>query len=78
MKTSNITGAITIPNDRDIIIPGDNCEIHVELEVPGVVWPQLRFAMREGGYTVAVGVVTEVLEYLDMYGLYRFNTDFVL
>ncbi len=61
MKTSNITGGIMLPNDRDVITPGDNCEINVELEVPGVVWPQLRFAMRESGYTCAVGVITEVL-----------------
>jgi len=60
MKTSNITGALTLPTDRDVITPGDNCEIDVTLEVPGVVWPQLRFAMREGGYTVAIGVITEV------------------
>ena len=60
MKTANITGAITLPTDRDVITPGDNCEIDVTLEVPGVVWPQLRFAMRESGYTVAVGVITEV------------------
>lgn len=61
MKTSNITGAITLPTDRDVITPGDNCSIDVALEVPGVVWKGLRFAMREGGYTVAVGVITEVL-----------------
>merc|ERR1712176_1619339 len=61
LKTSNITGALTLPTDRDVITPGDNCEIDVALEVPGVIWPQLRFAMREGGYTVAVGVITEVV-----------------
>eukprot|EP01083_Nonionella_stella_P093871 263280_1 len=61
MKTSNITGLLTLPTDRDVITPGDNCEIDVALEVPGVVWPQLRFAMREGGLTVAVGVITEVM-----------------
>mmetsp|Transcript_15826 Transcript_15826/g.25121 ORF Transcript_15826/g.25121 Transcript_15826/m.25121 type:complete len:429 (+) Transcript_15826:98-1384(+) len=61
MKTSNITGGLTLPSDRDVITPGDNCEIEVALEVPGVVWPQLRFAVRESGYTVAVGVVTEVI-----------------
>eukprot|EP00485_Elphidium_margaritaceum_P000819 CAMPEP_0202688778 /NCGR_PEP_ID=MMETSP1385-20130828/4216_1 /ASSEMBLY_ACC=CAM_ASM_000861 /TAXON_ID=933848 /ORGANISM="Elphidium margaritaceum" /LENGTH=435 /DNA_ID=CAMNT_0049343819 /DNA_START=58 /DNA_END=1365 /DNA_ORIENTATION=+ len=61
MKTANITGALTLPADRDVITPGDNCEIEVALEAPGVVWPQLRFAMRESGYTVAVGVVTEVI-----------------
>jgi len=60
LKTSNITGAITLPPDRDVIAPGDHCPIDVTLEVPGVVWPQLRFAMREGGYTVAIGVITAV------------------
>lgn len=62
MKTANITGGLTLPSDRDVITPGDNCEIDVTLEVPGVVWPQLRFAMRESGYTVAVGVITEVTD----------------
>lgn len=60
LKTSNITGALTLPSDRDVITPGDNCEITVALEVPGVIWKGLRFAMREGGYTCAVGVITEV------------------
>ena len=62
IKTSNITGAITLPNDRDIITPGDNCQIDVVLEVPGVIWTQARFAMRESGYTVGVGVITEVTD----------------
>lgn len=62
MKTSNITGALTLPTDRDVITPGDHCEVDVCLEVPGVVWPQLRFAMREGGYTVAIGVITQIMD----------------
>jgi len=60
MKTSNITGSITCPDDREVISPGDHCEIGVKLEVPGLLWPQMRFAMREGGSTVGVGVITEV------------------
>ena len=61
-KTANITGEIGGLIDRDVIMPGDNCEIQVKFELPGVIWPQLRFAIREGGHTVAVGVISEILD----------------
>lgn len=61
LKTANVTGEIGALSDRDIITPGDNLEINVTLEVPGPLWPQLRFAIRESGNTVGVGVVSEVL-----------------
>jgi elongation factor Tu len=61
LKTANITGTIGLLGDREVIAPGDNCEICVDLEAPGVVWDKMRFAMREGGKTVGVGVVTEVI-----------------
>jgi len=61
IKTANVSGEITCPTDREVIMPGDNTEITVNLQYPAVVWPQLRFAMREGGNTVAVGVITEVI-----------------
>jgi len=61
LKTANITGAVTISSDREVLAPGDNSEITVELEQPAVIWEKLRFIMRESGNTVGVGMITQVL-----------------
>jgi elongation factor Tu len=61
-RTTDITGTVTLPEDKQMVMPGDNTEITVELIHPIAMDPGLRFAIREGGRTVASGQVTEVTE----------------
>jgi elongation factor Tu len=60
-RTTDITGMVTLPEGRDMIMPGDNSEIEVELIYPIAMEKGLKFAIREGGHTVASGQVTEVI-----------------
>ncbi len=59
-RTTDVTGIITLPADKEMCIPGDNVEIGVELITPIAIEVGLRFAIREGGRTVGSGVVTSV------------------
>ena len=61
-RTTDITGTVTLPADKQMIMPGDNTEIDVELIYPIAMDKGLRFAIREGGRTVASGQVIEVNE----------------
>jgi elongation factor Tu len=61
-RTTDITGSVTLPEDRQMVMPGDNCEIHVELIHTIAIEKGLRFAIREGGRTVAAGAVTDIIE----------------
>jgi elongation factor Tu len=61
-RTTDITGTVTLPEDKQMIMPGDNTEISVELIHPIAMEKGLRFAIREGGRTVASGQVTEIIE----------------
>ena len=61
-RTTDITGTVTLPDDRQMVMPGDNCEVQVELIHTIAVEKGLRFAIREGGRTVAAGAVTEIIE----------------
>jgi elongation factor Tu len=61
-RTADITGTITLPEGIDMVMPGDNVKIIVELLVPIALEEGIRFAIREGGRTVGQGVVTKVLE----------------
>jgi len=61
-RTTDITGTVTLPEDRQMVMPGDNCEVQVELIHTIAVETGLRFAIREGGRTVAAGAVTEIIE----------------
>jgi elongation factor Tu len=61
-RTTDITGTVTLPEDKQMIMPGDNTEISVELIHPIAMERGLRFAIREGGRTVASGQVTEIIE----------------
>ena len=60
-RTTDITGTVTLPEDKQMVMPGDHTEITVELIHAIAMDPGLRFAIREGGRTVASGQVTEVL-----------------
>lgn len=59
-RTTDITGAVTLPEGVEMVMPGDNIEMTVELIHPIAMEPGLRFAIREGGRTVASGVVAEI------------------
>ena len=59
-RTTDITGTVTLPEDKQMVMPGDNTSINVELIHPIAMEKGLRFAIREGGRTVASGQVTEI------------------
>ncbi len=59
-RTTDVTGVITLPADKEMCIPGDNVEIDVELITSIAIEEGLRFAIREGGRTVGSGVVTKI------------------
>jgi elongation factor Tu len=61
-RTTDITGTVTLPEDKQMVMPGDHTEIIVELLHPIAMEKGLRFAIREGGRTVASGQVTEIIE----------------
>ncbi|MBQ8780221.1 MAG: elongation factor Tu [Oscillospiraceae bacterium] len=59
-RTTDVTGVITLPADKEMCLPGDNVEMKVELITPIAIEEGLRFAIREGGRTVGSGVVTAI------------------
>jgi elongation factor Tu len=61
-RTTDVTGVAQLPEGIEMVMPGDNVSITVELIAPIAMEKELRFAIREGGRTVGAGVVTEVLE----------------
>ncbi len=61
-RTTDVTGVIELPADKEMCMPGDNVEIKVELITPIAIEEGLRFAIREGGRTVGSGVVTKINE----------------
>jgi elongation factor Tu len=60
IRTTDVTGAIQLPEGTEMVMPGDNVEMGVELIVPVAIEEGLRFAIREGGRTVGAGVVTSI------------------
>jgi len=60
-RTTDVTGVATLPDDVQMVMPGDNVELSVNLINPIAMEKELRFAIREGGRTVGAGVVTEIL-----------------
>ena len=61
-RTTDVTGAAHLPEGVEMVMPGDNVQMEVELITPIAMDEQLRFAIREGGRTVGSGVVTEILD----------------
>ena len=61
-RTTDVTGAVTLPEGVEMVMPGDNLSIEVELIVPIAMDENLRFAIREGGRTVGAGTVTKIIE----------------
>ncbi len=61
-RTTDVTGVAQLPEGVEMVMPGDNVSLSIELISPIAMEKELRFAIREGGRTVGAGVVTEVLE----------------
>ena len=61
-RTTDVTGVANLPDGTEMVMPGDNVEMTVELITPIAMDKELRFAIREGGRTVGAGVVSEILE----------------
>jgi elongation factor Tu len=62
VRTTDVTGSITLPEGVEMVMPGDNIEMAVELIVPVAIEDGLRFAIREGGRTVGAGVVSKITD----------------
>jgi elongation factor Tu len=60
-RTTDVTGSIQLPQGTEMVMPGDNVQMTIELITPIAMEEQLRFAIREGGRTVGAGVVTKIL-----------------
>ena len=60
-RTTDVTGVVTLPQGTEMVMPGDNIGVAVELITPIALEKELRFAIREGGRTVGAGVVSEIL-----------------
>ena len=61
-RTTDVTGVVTLPEGVEMVMPGDNVAMAVELIVPIAMEKELRFAIREGGRTVGAGVISEIIE----------------
>lgn len=61
-RTTDVTGLVKLPDGSEMVMPGDNVNLEVELISPIAMEKELRFAIREGGHTVGAGVVTEIIE----------------
>jgi elongation factor Tu len=61
-RTTDVTGSVQLPGGMEMVMPGDNVQMTIELIIPIAMDEQLRFAIREGGRTVGAGVVTKILK----------------
>ncbi|MFK7825019.1 MAG: elongation factor Tu [Oligoflexales bacterium] len=61
-RTTDVTGAVKLPDNVEMVMPGDNIDMEVELICPIAMTEELRFAIREGGRTVGAGVVASIVE----------------
>ena len=60
-RTTDVTGIATLPAGTEMVMPGDNVEMEIELIIPIAMEKELRFAIREGGHTVGAGVVADII-----------------
>ena len=61
-RTTDVTGIVKLPQGTEMVMPGDNVAVEIELIVPIAMEEKLRFAIREGGRTVGAGVVTKIMK----------------
>jgi len=59
---TDVTGVCTLPEGVEMVMPGDNVNLEIQLITPIAMEEQLRFAIREGGRTVGAGVVSKIIE----------------
>ena len=62
VRTTDVTGAVTLPDGVEMVMPGDDISVSVELISPIAMEDGMKFAIREGGRTVGAGVVTKIIE----------------
>merc|ERR1712094_102080 len=60
IRTADVTGTVSLPEGTEMVMPGDNATLHIELIAPVALTEGLRFALREGGKTVGAGVVSKI------------------
>lgn len=60
-RTTDVTGIVTLPAGREMVMPGDNVEVEVELLSPVAMEKELKFAIREGGKTIGAGIVSQII-----------------
>jgi elongation factor Tu len=61
VRTTDVTGEVTLPEGVEMVMPGDNVKMTVKLITPVAMEEGMRFAIREGGHTVGAGVITKVV-----------------
>ena len=61
-RTTDVTGEVTLPEGVEMVMPGDNSQLEIELINPIAMEKGLRFAIREGGRTVGAGTVSDIIE----------------
>ena len=61
-RTTDVTGTVTLPEGTEMVMPGDNISMEIELIAPIAMDEGLRFAIREGGRTVGAGVVAKIIK----------------
>ncbi|MDP2799117.1 MAG: elongation factor Tu, partial [Deltaproteobacteria bacterium] len=61
-RTTDVTGIVKLPDGVEMVMPGDNVSMEVDLITPIAMEKELRFAIREGGRTVGAGVISEIME----------------
>ena len=61
-RTTDVTGVVTLPEGVEMVMPGDNVSMAIELIMPIAMEKELRFAIREGGRTVGAGVISDIIE----------------
>lgn len=62
IRTTDVTGQVELPKDKEMVMPGDTITLKIKLSVPVAIEKEMRFAIREGGKTVGAGVVTNIIK----------------
>jgi len=62
LRTTDVTGVAELPSGTEMVMPGDNVQLVIELITPVAMEKGLRFAIREGGHTVGAGTISEVVQ----------------
>ena len=63
IRTADVAGKITLPKDKEMVMPGDNATMQIELQKPVGLHEGLRFALRDGGKTIGAGVISKILDW---------------